>query len=114
MDQVWNIVFAQGATYEETLYVQGIADIGDATEWRLTCAFPDQAPFLIASTENGMILPGTNAAQKIIVIPAETTADFTPGNGRYDLDIFFPDDVVTRIVSNGLCQVNPSVGTLLA
>lgn len=107
----WNIVFAQGATYTQTITISGVANIATATEWRIRCAFPNAAAFLLATTENGMIVPGTSAAQKILTVPAATTATFDLGNARFDFEVEFPDGTISRYISNGLCQINPEVGS---
>ena len=106
----WNIIISQGATYQVTLTVSGVSDIGLATQWRLVCSMPDQVAFLTATTANGLFVPGTSAAQKIIAIPAATTATMPLGNGRYDFEILWPGGVVRRYISNGYLQVNPKVG----
>lgn len=109
MDQ-WNVIFNKGATYQTTVTMTGVADIATATAWRLICAFPDQAPFLTASTANGMITAGSSPAQKIITVPAADTADFDTGNGRFDFEIEWTGGIVRRYVAGGNMQVNPATG----
>ena len=108
----WNIIIAREATYQVTITMSGVSDIALATEWRLTCSMPDQAAFLVASSTgvSPMFLPGTSSAQKILAIPAATTATMPLGNGRYDFDILWTGGVVRRYISNGYLQVNPKVG----
>jgi hypothetical protein len=106
----WNIIINREATYQVTLTMSGIADIALATEWRLTLAMPNAAPFLTATTANGLFLPGTSSAQKILAIPAATTTTMPLGNGRYDFDILWTGGVVRRYIANGYLQVNPKAG----
>ena len=105
----WNIILVKGATFSTAVTVTGVPNISTATEWRITFAMPNAAPFLVASTINGMITAGSSAAQKIVTIPASITETLDVGNALYDFDIMFPGSVVNRYVSNGLCQVNPAV-----
>jgi hypothetical protein len=107
----WTIVFEQGATYYQSVTVNDPEfDVSDALEWELTCATPDGTVYLTANTDNGMIVAGNTAYQKFINIPAATTADFPLGNGRFDLQLYYADDVVRRYYSLGLVQVNPAAG----
>jgi len=108
---IWNIIISRGATYQATITVAGVSDIGLATEWRLTCSMPNQPAFLIATTTNGLFVPGTSSAQKILAIPSQDTATMPLGNGRYDFDILWTGGVVRRYIANGYMQVNPKVGT---
>jgi hypothetical protein len=94
----WNIIFAKGATYQQTITVTGVPDIASATEWTVRCAFPGSAAFLTATIT------------KTLIVPAATTAAFDLGNARFDFEITWPGDVVRRYYSNGLCQVNPEAG----
>ena len=107
----WNIVFAKGANYTQTITVSGVANIATASAWRIRCAFPNEAAFLTATTANGMIVAGNSSAQKILTVPAATTALFDLGNARFDFEVEFPDGTISRYLSNGLVQVNPEVGT---
>lgn len=104
----WNIVIAQGATYESTITITGVADIASATDWRLTAAFPNQSPFLIATITNGLFVAGTSVNQKVLRIPAATTATYETGNGKFDFEVVW-GSIVRRYQSNGLVQVNPAV-----
>lgn len=106
----WNIVFARGATYQQTINVAGVADIAAATLWRVRCAMPNDTPFLEATTANGMLQAGATTSQKIMSIPAATTATFPLGNGRFDFEIEWAGGIVRRYVSGSLAQVNPEVG----
>jgi hypothetical protein len=106
----WNINFFQGATYQQTITVTGVADIATATEWRVNCAFPGSTPFLTATIANGMIVAGATTNQKIMVIPAATTALFDLGNARFDFEIEWTGGVIRRYVANGFAQVNPAAG----
>jgi hypothetical protein len=106
----WNIVFARGATYTQTITVTGVANIATATEWRIRCAFPNEPEFLLATTNNGLMIAGATTSQKVLVVPAATTALFDLGNARFDFEVAFPDGSVSRYISNGLCQINPEVG----
>jgi hypothetical protein len=112
MDQ-WNVIFNKGATYQTTITMTGVADIATATAWRMIFAFPDQAPFLTASTTNGLITAGATSAQKIVTIPAATTALFDTGNGRFDFEIEWAGGLIRRYVAGGNMQVNPATGEVL-
>lgn len=109
----WNIVLAQGATYQATITMVGVADIATATEWRLIGSMSGQAAFLVASSTgvSPMLQAGINSAQKILVVPAASTAVYPLGNGRYDFEILWTGGVVRRYISNGYLQVDPKVGT---
>jgi len=106
----WNLVFAKGANYTQTITVTGVANIATATEWRVRCAFPDESAFLVATSNNGMLIAGTSSSQKILTVTAATTSGFALGNARFDFEVEFPDGTVSRYISNGLCQINPEVG----
>jgi len=106
----WNIVIARGATYQQTITVSGVADIATATLWRITCAMPNQAPFVIATTSNGKMIAGASASQKILILPAAETESYPLGNGRFDFDIEWTGGIIRRYVSGGMVQVNPEVG----
>lgn len=106
----WNMVISQGATYQATITMSGIADIALATEWRLVMSMPNQTAFATATIANGGFQPGTSAAQKILVLTAANTALYPLGNGRYDFEILWTGGVVRRYISNGYLQVNPKVG----
>ena len=110
----WNVIFNKGSTFETTITMSGVPDIDDAIDWRLICAFPGQAPFLIASIDNGMITAGATANQKIVTVPATTTALFDTGNGQFDFEIEWDDDYIIRYVSGGNMQVNPATGEVPA
>ena len=106
----WNIIIQRGATYEQSVTIEGVADIANATEWRLIMAFSGQPPFFTASTINGMIVDGTTPATKTIIIPPTETDEMELGNARYDFEVLFPGTVVRRYVSNGSVQINPEAG----
>lgn len=109
----WTVIFNKGATYQTTITMTGVADIASATAWRMIFAFPDQTPFLTASTANGMITAGATSAQKIVTIPAATTALFDTGNGHFDFEIEWAGGVIRRYVAGGNMQVNPATGEVL-
>jgi hypothetical protein len=107
----WNIIFNAGATYEQNITVEGVDDIATATMWRVTCSFPSEPPFVIATTANGMIIAGATPNAKTMVVSAADTALFPIGNARFDFDIEWESgDVVRRYYANGSVQINPSVG----
>jgi hypothetical protein len=105
----WNIVFSKGSTYQQTIQMQGVADIASATGWTVRCAFPGAAPFLTATIANGMII-GEDPDTKTLIVPAATTDTFELGNARFDFEITWAGNVVRRYYANGLCQINPEVG----
>jgi hypothetical protein len=107
----WNIIFNAGATYEQEITITGVPDIATATLWRVSCAFPDTAPFVVATTGNGMIIPGATANVKTMVVAAADTALFPIGNARFDFDIEWDGgDIVRRYYANGSVQINPAAG----
>lgn len=110
MADKWNIIFSRGARYEQVVTIEGYSGIENATNWTLRCAMPNAAAFIEATVANGMIVAGATANQKVIRIPAATTATFPRGNGRFDLELTFPNSVTDRIVSNQQCEVVPKVG----
>lgn len=107
----FSIIFNKGATYRTGITITGVADIATATLWRVRCAMPNEAAFLEATTANGMIIAGTGANNKILVVPAATTAGFPLGNGRYDLEIEWAGGVVMRYLAGQPLQVVPKVGS---
>lgn len=111
MSDRWNIIFAQGATYEQTITMDGVSDIATATLWRLSFAMSNDAPFLTATTANGYLVPTGSANERKILIPASITDAMPLGNGRFDFEIEWAGPIVRRYVSNGYCQVNPPAGT---
>jgi hypothetical protein len=106
----WNIIFAKGKTYQQTITLDGVADIASATNWQIDCAFPNEAPFLQASTANGLLQAGLTNNQKIMVIPAATTALFDTGNGRFDFYIEWAGGVKRPYYIGGNVQVLPYAG----
>jgi hypothetical protein len=90
----FSIIFARGATYEATLTLENVDDIATATLWRVRCAMPNAAPFLEATTSNGLIVATTSANS----------------NGRYDFEVEFPAGVIRRYLANQPLQVIPEVG----
>jgi hypothetical protein len=106
----WNIIFAKGKTYQQTITLTGVADIATATEWRIDCAFPNEAPFLSASIANGYMLPGNASNQKIMVIPASVTDLFSTGNGRFDFWIEWSGGIKRPYYIGGQVQVLPYAG----
>lgn len=110
MSQRWNLNFIKGRTYQTTLTITGVADIATATSWRLDAAFPNEAPFLQASTSNGLFVAGNAANQKILVIPSGTTALWAMGNGRFDFWIEWAGGVKRPYYTNGSMSVTSPVG----
>jgi hypothetical protein len=108
----YSIIFARGATYTSTLTLENVDDIATATLWRVRCAMPNVAPFLEATTANGMILAGATSNSKILNVSAVTTSTMPLGNGRYDFELEFPGGVVRRYLSNQPLQVIPEVGEI--
>jgi hypothetical protein len=109
MQQRWNIIFEQGATYQVTITVTGVPLIETATGWRITCAMKNDDAFLVATTDN-YISAGATSNQKVLTVPSTLTAAFETGNGRYDFDILWAGNIVRRYISNGYVQVNPKAG----
>lgn len=109
---VWNINFSKGATYQVTLTIDGVADITNATEWRLTCAQPNGTVFLTASSTgvSPMFVATAQAKTKILAVPSATTLTFPHGNGRYDFEVHWAGGVVRRYINNGSVQVTSEVG----
>lgn len=109
---VWNINIHKGATYQVTLTIDGVADIGAATEWRLTCAQPNGTVFLTASSigASPMFVATALAKTKILAIPSATTLTLPQGNGRYDFEVHWTGGVVRRYIANGSVQVTSEVG----
>lgn len=112
MADKWNIIFERGAQYEQVITVNAYPNIANATGWTIRCSMPNEAPFLTATTGNGLLVAGTGANQKIMRIPAATTATMPLGNGRFDFELAFPNSVVDRLVGNGACEVVPKVGEI--
>jgi len=100
----WNIIFNRGASYSQSIAVQGVADISSATLWRVTFTL-DNAVMLTATSANGMLVAGSTTAEKFFAITPTQTAAFPLGNGSFNLDILWGTDV-RRYVSNSRFQVN--------
>ncbi len=109
----WVIKIQRGATYRSTVTVTGIADISTASLWRIRIGRPDGVNILTATTANGMIVAGASANQKIIVIPAETTASLIAGQYLFDFDIEWTTGTVRveRLYSLGECAIGDRVPT---
>jgi hypothetical protein len=107
----WNIIFNVGATYEQEITITGVNDIATATLWRVSCSFPDTAPFVVATTSNGMIVAGAAPNIKTMIVSAATTATFPIGNARFDFEIEWNSGtIVRRYYANGSVQINPAAG----
>lgn len=107
----WNIIFARGATYEQTIEVVGIEGIATATLWRVRCAMPTQLPFLEATTASGQIVGTISPNIKTLLIDPSDTAAFPLGNGRFDFEIEWNGGTeVKRLVANSRVQVIPQTG----
>jgi hypothetical protein len=109
----WNIVIAKARTYQQTITINGVADIATATRWVLECAFPNETPFLVAATDNGLMLAGAAANQKILVVPAASTELFKTGNGRFDFYIEWAGGVKRPYYIGGSLSVIPFSGEVL-
>jgi len=118
MAEKWNIIFLQGAEYQETVSVgtwpSTYPALSTATEWRLTVSQPDAVGFLVASSIGVSPMITLNVAKTVgtIIVPAATTALMPLGSARYDLDIFFPSSVTKRLISLGAAQVNTKAGAV--
>jgi hypothetical protein len=106
----WNIIFAKGRTYQQTITLDGVADIASATGWSVHCAMPNEATFLEATTANGLLIAGATSNEKVMVIPAATTANFETGNGRFDFFVEWSGGVKRPYYLGGGLQVLPYVG----
>lgn len=113
MADKWNIIFSRGSQYEQVITVDQLPNIAAATGWTIRCSMPNEAPFLTATTANGMIAAvGATTNTKTLTVPAATTATMPLGNGRFDFDISFANNVTVRLVSNGSVEVLPKVGDI--
>lgn len=118
MTDRWNIIFAQGGEFQDTVTVNTWPNtypaLNTATEWRLTLSQPNAAAFLVASSIGASPMITLNIAMTVatIKIPAATTATLPLGSARYDLDIFFPSSVTKRLISLGAAQVNTYAGAV--
>ena len=112
MSDVWKIEFAKGYSYEDTITITGVADIATATGWFLSCAMPNEAPFLAASTANGLLIAGASSNQKLVRIPAATTANFPVGNGRFDFWIEWAGGRKIPYYLGGPVTVQPYTGQI--
>jgi hypothetical protein len=110
MADKWTITIQVGSQFSQSITISGVADIATASEWRVTIGLPGTTPILTASTANGMIVAGTGANNKTLVIPAATTATLTPGNYRFDFDILWTSPAKQiRYYPLGQCLVQPEV-----
>jgi hypothetical protein len=107
----WNIVIQKGATYQQSITVDGVADIASATLWRVRIATPVNGVIVEATTSNGMIVAGTAANNKVLTLTPTTTGALPLGNGTFDFEVEWSSGtIIRRYVSNGLVQVNPKAG----
>ena len=113
MADKWNIELEIDRSYRQTITVSGITDIATATAWHLDAAMPNAAPFLQASTSNGLMVAGATSAQKILVVPASVTATYPLGGGRFEFWIEWAGGE-KRAYYRGAVQVVPYVGQVTA
>lgn len=103
----WSIIIPQGATFEQTITIAGVSDIGTATLWRLIARLAGADSELFeATTDNGLLLAGDTSAQKRLVLPAADTLLYTTGNGLFDFEVEWAGGIVRRYYSAGQLQVN--------
>lgn len=106
----WRIVIPKGATFEQTVTIDGEPSIASATEWRFVFALPNNAPFLTATTDNGLVVAGAAANSKRLVLPPDTTSGLPLGNGRFDFEVEWGDGTIRRYASGLQMQVIPATG----
>lgn len=106
----WRIIILRGATFEQTVTIDGEPTIASATAWRFVFAMPNQAPFLTASTGNGLVVAGAAANSKTLVIPSATTDTLPLGNGRFDFEVEWAGGVIRRYAAGLQMQVIPATG----
>ena len=110
----WNIIINSGAEYQASVTIDTwpatFPALSTATGWQLTLAQPGQSAFLTATTSNYITLNGAKTVGTI-VIPSTVTSTLPCGSAFYDLDILFTGNVVKRVISLGLAQVNLKAGS---
>ncbi len=104
----WTINIQKGASYTQSITVNGIADISSATEWRIVIGNPGGDSILEASTLNGLITGG-GPNVRVISLPPATTQTLLPGNYRFDFDILWGSTRTERLYALGQCIVQPEV-----
>ena len=118
MAEKWNVIFAQGAEFQDIVTVgvwpNTYPALNTATEWRLTVSQPDAAAFLVASSIGVSPKITLNIAMTVatIKVPGSVTALMPLGSARYDLDIFFPGSVNKRLISLGSALVITYAGAV--
>lgn len=113
MIQKWKLRLRQGATFRTVITVNNLADLTLNPIWRVAIGRPDGVTLVTATTTNGMIAAGASASQKILTIPAATTAAMDEGVYFFDFDIEWTGASarVERIYSLGECIVDAKVPT---
>jgi hypothetical protein len=106
----WRIIIPRGATFDQTITITGESDIANATAWRFVFALPNNAPFLTATTANGLVVAGATANTKRLVLPPATTSTLPLGNGRFDFEVEWAGGVIRRYASGLQMQVIPKTG----
>lgn len=111
MSDVWNIIIERDREYRRTItFLAPLpAEVLTATEWHVDLAMPNSAPFCQASISNGMMVPGVDGYQKILVIPAATAASFPSGNGLFEWWLEFAGGRKVTYL-RGRCSVLPEIG----
>lgn len=106
----WRIIIPRGATFDQTITITGQSDIASATAWRFVFAMPNTAPFLTATTANGLIVATNQTNSKRLVLPPSTTQTLPLGNGRFDFEVEWAGGVIRRYASGLQMQVIPATG----
>jgi hypothetical protein len=110
----WVIYFLKGATYEATITIDGVADIANATEWRVRCVDERQNVILTASSVGAspmlVLVPNTDGKSMRMTVPATTTSAMVVQSGYYDLEVLWTNGVVRRYISRGSVEVVQKAG----
>lgn len=106
----WRIIIPKGATFDQTVTITGEPNIATATVWRFVFALPNNAPFLTATTTNGLVVAGATSNSKRLVLPPNTTDTLPLGNGRFDFEVEWGDGTIRRYASGFQMQVLPATG----
>lgn len=109
---LWRIVIPKGATFDQTVTITGEPNIATATVWRFVFALPNNAPFLTATTANGLVVATNAANQKKLLLPPATTGGLPLGNARFDFEVQWADGTIRRYASGLQMQVIPATGTV--
>lgn len=113
MAAFYHLVVDQGATLRESFtYKDSAGAIVNLTGYtarsQIRASYSAASTILSATTAAGTLTITANSGLIAFAVPAATTANLTPGNYVWDLEIVDASGIVTRLVG-GTCTITPEV-----